>query len=60
MSEQTQKRRRNMWVSIAAIAGIVILESVAMFNGINGTTLSLSLGLLGTAAGFTARSIFGK
>ncbi len=58
MSEdQKEKRRRNMWVSIAAIAGIVLLESIAMFKGINGTTLALAIAGIAGAGGFTLRGI---
>ena len=55
--EQKEKRRRSMWVSITAIAGIVILESIAMFKGMNGTTLALAIAGVAGAGGFTLRGI---
>ena len=37
---------------IAAIAGIVILESVALFNGINGTQLTLAMAAIAGLGGY--------
>ncbi len=57
MSEDTkEKRRRSMWVSITAIAGIVILESIAMLKGLNGVTFSLAIMGIAGAAGFTVKT----
>ena len=59
--EQKATRRRNMWVSIAAIAAITVLEVVAMLTGRDGTTFSLAIGGIMAAGGFTLRSfIFPK
>ncbi len=57
MSEQKEKRRRSMWVSIAAIAGIVILETVALLKGVNGTMFGLSMVGIGGAAGYSLKAI---
>ena len=41
-------------IIIAAIIGLVILEVVALFNGINGTLLTLVIGVIAGLAGWTA------
>lgn len=43
-------------VKIAAIAGIVIIEAIALFNGINGTLMATSLAIVAGLGGYQ----FGK
>ena len=57
MSEQTEKRRKSMWVSIAAIAAITILETIALLKGVNGTMFGISMAAIGGAAGFSVKKI---
>ena len=40
-------------VVIAAIAGLVLLEIAALFNGINGTQFSIIIALIAGLAGWT-------
>lgn len=47
------KSNRNMWVSLAAIVGVVVMETVALCNGINGTLLVLSIGAVCGLGGYT-------
>jgi len=47
---QTNKQTKNV---IAAIAGIVVLESVALLTGHNGTILRLSIVIIAGLGGFS-------
>ena len=38
---------------LVAIGGIVVLEAIALFQGINGVALSLSIGAIGAIGGAT-------
>jgi len=42
-----------MYVKIAAIAAITIIECVALYKGMNGKIMSLAVGVLGGIAGYT-------
>ena len=42
---------------IVAITGIVILDSIALMNGINGTLFTLAMLIVGGLGGFEARDI---
>lgn len=57
MTEDTkEKRRRSMWVSIAAIAAVTILESIALLKGMNGTMFGGAMLVIGGAAGVSLRN----
>lgn len=40
-------------VSLVAIVSIVVLESIALFKGIDGAMLSVALAAIGSVAGYT-------
>ncbi len=44
----------NKWIIIAAITGIVIMETVALLVGINGTILTLSIAIVAGLAGWVS------
>ena len=46
-----------MYKTIAAIAGIVIIECVALFKGINGTGFYLSACIIGGLGGYAIRNL---
>ena len=39
-------------VAVVGIAGVVVLEAAALFNGINGTYLSIAVGAITTIVGY--------
>ncbi len=43
-------------VIVAAIAGITILESIALLKGINGTILTIVVGAIAGLAGLAAKT----
>jgi hypothetical protein len=51
-------------VAITGIAGLVILEGIALYQGVNGTMLSMVVmtiaGVVGGAVGFKIKDIFFK
>jgi len=49
-----QKKTLKKEVIIAAIAGLTLIEIVALFNGINGTLMTLVVGAIAGLAGWTA------
>jgi hypothetical protein len=51
MTKKKQKREVTPNVLIAVVIAIMIIECVALFNGINGTVLLTSFALLGAIAG---------
>jgi len=40
--------------TVVAVAGIVILEGIALYQGIDGQAFSIVIGILGTIAGVIA------
>ncbi len=48
----TEKNIKSPKVVIAAIAGLVILEAIALFNGINGTLFSLVIAAVAGLGGW--------
>ena len=40
-------------VLLAVILALVVIECVALFNGINGTVLTIVVGILGTLGGIS-------
>jgi len=48
--------RGNKLISITAIVGIVILEAIALFKGVNGVMLSTALAIIGGIAGYTIKN----
>ena len=47
-------------VSLAAILGVIILEGIALAEGVDGTLLSLSIGALCALAGVALPNPFGR
>ena len=45
------------WTPIAAIAGIVILEIVALSNGINGVLLGGGMAIIGGLGGYEVKAL---
>lgn len=43
---------KNKWIVIAAIAGITIMEVVALLKGINGALLTIVVGIIAGLAGW--------
>jgi len=46
-----------MYVKIAAIIGIVIIECVALYMGRNGKVMALAVGLVGGIGGYTVGAV---
>lgn len=44
---------KTQWITISAIAGLVVIESIALFNGIDGVILSTVIGAISLLAGVT-------
>lgn len=49
-----------MYKVITAIVGIVVIECVAMMNGINGTVMSLSIAAIAGLGGFELQKVLPK
>lgn len=47
-------------VSIVAIAGIVIIEVIAIWKEVNGTALAAGIGAIASLGGFTLGKILNK
>ena len=48
-----KKKQQKQWiVAIAAIAGIVIMECVALSKGVNGTMFSVAAAIVGGIGGY--------
>jgi len=45
-------------IALVSIGGIVVLEGIALFKGINGVALSGSIGALGGIGGYWIRAAF--
>ena len=54
------KNKTDWRIVVAGIAGIVALELGAMYNGMNGTMLTLALAAIAGAMGLAAPSPFAK
>jgi len=52
--------KKNVIVPLCAIAGIVIIECVALMNGINGRCMTAAIAGLAGIGGFTVRGFFPK
>jgi len=50
----TKKEKVNWRIVSAAIAGIVVLEGIALAMGFNGTILTIALAAIAGLAGWTA------
>jgi len=48
------------WKVLVAIVGLVILECVAMFNGINGTVFSVVIAAIAGLGGYSLRPVVDK
>lgn len=50
----------NIIVPLAAITMIFVLEGIALFKGINGTTLGLAFSGIGAVAGYCLKTLRSK
>ena len=53
---EQNKSNKNIWISISAILGVVIMETVALCNGIDGTLLMVSIGAVCGLGGYQLSS----
>jgi len=56
----TMIEKKNVIVPLCAIAGIVIIECIALMNGINGRCMTAAIAGLAGIGGFTVRGFFPK
>ena len=55
-----KKEKIDSKIVIAAIVGIVVLEGIALFKGVNGTLYSLALAAIAGLAGLVIENPFKK
>lgn len=53
-------KNHNNIVSIVAISGIVLLESIALLKGINGVLFGTAMSIIGGIAGYTIKNSMDK
>ena len=49
----THKKKVDWRIVCTGILGLVVLESIALMNGINGTMFSIIIAIIATAVGIT-------
>ena len=52
-----KSKTKDRLIPISAIAGIVILESIALVKGVNGVMFSTAIGFVAGIAGYTMKYI---
>lgn len=47
-------------VSVIAISGVVLIETLALYQGVNGTALSLSVAAIAGLGGYNLKKVIGE